>query len=347
MDENDTQTTQYRAALKALVFPTYFVVAFALCYISAFHHPQPHHVKVGVVGSAAQVGTLQQQVAAAADDAFDVRIVPTVAQATHLVRDRDLSGAFVPAATGGGGTILVAGADGASLTGAVEALFRGLTDAEQRALTVHDVRPLPPGDLTGTAVFYFLIICTLGGYLTVTILGQAAPALRPRRRYPLIAAAALATPIVVYLIGGVLLGAYHGSVGAILGLIGVGALYALVVGLIARLLQVAFGPWAIYAMMAVFVFLNFPSSGGAFPGPMLPGFWRFLHGFWIGAPAMDAMRSALYFGGAGVGTDLLKLLAWLVVVSAVLFLPISRKLEREREREDVGAAERAAAPIPG
>jgi hypothetical protein len=94
------------------------------------------------------------------------------------------------------------------------------------------------------------------------------------------------------------------------------------------------------------VFLNFPSSGGAIPAQLLPGFWRFLNHVWIGAPAVNAIRSILYLGGRGVGDDILKLLIWLVIVVALLILPISRKLEREREQRDVGPIERAAVPAP-
>ena len=54
---------------------------------------------------------------------------------------------------------------------------------------------------------------------------------------------------------------------------------------------------------------------------MLPVFWRFLNHFWIGAETINAERSLLYFGGLGVGTDLLRLLAWTAVIVALLLLP--------------------------
>src|SRR5439155_253383 len=150
--------------------------------------------------------------------------------------------------------------------------------------------------------------------------------LSAQRRYLMIAAAAIATPILLYLVGGLIFNAYTGSAGTILALIGVGALYAFIVGVIR--LQVLLGQAAIIAMMAVFVFLNFPSAGGAIPASMLPGFWRFIHSFWIGGAAVDAIRSILYFGGQGVATDIVKLLAWLIITFGLLALPISRKLER-------------------
>ena len=96
--------------------------------------------------------------------------------------------------------------------------------------------------------------------------------------------------------------------------------------------------------LAIFVFLNIPSLGATYTRPVLPGFWQFVNHFWIGAETVDAERGVLYLGGLGVGTGLLRLLAWTVVVAALLLLPASRKLERRRERADVAGAARAPAP---
>ena len=68
------------------------------------------------------------------------------------------------------------------------------------------------------------------------------------------------------------------------------------------------GPGVIASLL--FIFLNFPSAGGTVAPQLLPGFWRFLNHFWIGAAGLDANRNILYFEGAGVGTDVLKILAW-------------------------------------
>jgi hypothetical protein len=47
--------------------------------------------------------------------------------------------------------------------------------------------------------------------------------------------------------------------------------------------------------------------------------------------ALGAMLIPI-FGGLGVGTDMLRLLAWTGVIVALLLLPVSRKLARQRER---------------
>jgi hypothetical protein len=88
----------------------------------------------------------------------------------------------------------------------------------------------------------FMIVCTICGYLAVTLLFTVAPALDPVRRYSIIAGVAVLIPTLAYLIGGLGFGTYEGSFGTILAFIGVAALYVCVIGLITRLLQVLIGP---------------------------------------------------------------------------------------------------------
>ena len=333
----EEQREQTRLALGAMLIPIFFVTMFALCIIGTYHKPHPHDIKVGIVGPAAQTAQLRSGLSKAAGSAFAVSQVTTVAGATHDVRQRDLDAAFVPTPDPRqAATLIVAGAGGRIVATAVEKLARTVTTAQGTQLVVRDVRPLPPGDAIGVGIFMFMIVCTICGYLAVTLLFTVAPGMPPSRRYPIIAAMALVVPTIAYLIGGLGFGTYVGSFGTILAFIGVGALYSFVIGMITRLLQVLLGPPALFVSLAIFVFLNIPSLGATYTAPVLPAFWRFLNHFWIGAETTDAARSILYFGGLDVGPDLLKLLAWTAVIAALLVLPVSRKLARESERS-VGA----------
>ncbi len=313
---------QLRRAVVALALPALFVIGFALSYTSAWQAPAPHGVQVAVAGPAAQTAPLRDGLARAVGPAFEVQAVPTPAVAARDVRDQDLYGAYVPAARSGAtATLIVADASGTSVTSAVESLFRAVAAKQGAQLAVRDVRPLPAGDTSGLSLFFFLVACTLGGFLAVSATGIAAPALRPRYRWPLFLATVVAVPVLAYLLAGQGLGAVGGSAGAVFVLLGMGALYVLAVIVVARGLQLILGAiGTLFAGMAVFVLVNFPSSGASLQGPMLPTFWHVVNRFWIGASASDAFRNIVYFGGQAVGTDVLKLLGWLAVGVVLLAL---------------------------
>jgi hypothetical protein len=341
------QRAQTQLALGAILVPLFFVSLFAACIIGAYHKPHPNGIKVGVVGPPELTAPLRAGLAKDAGSAFDISQVTTVAEAAHAVRQRDLNAAFVPTPNPRRpATVIVASANGRIVATAAETLARAVTAAQGAQLVVREVRPLTSGDEIGLGVFMLLIVCTICGYIAPTILETATPALAPSRRYPILAATAVLIPTLAYLIGGLGFGTYSGSVGTILAFIGVAALYTFVVGLGTRLFQVLLGLPAIFASLAILVFLNIASLGATYTPPVMAGFWRFLNHFWIGAGTVDAERSILYFGGQGVGTDLLKVLAWTGLIVALLLLPVSRKLESRRERASAPGAVLPPTPRP-
>jgi hypothetical protein len=273
--------------------------------------------------------------------------VTTVPDAAHDVRQRSLNAAFVPTANRKRpATVIVASANGRLVATAAETLARAVTAAQGAQLVVREVRPLAAGDEIGLGIFMFMIVCTICGYIAPTILETLAPALVRSRRYSIMAGTAVLVPTVAYLIGGAGYGTYTGSFGTILAFIAVGALYTFAIGLGTRLFQVLLGPAGIFVSLAIFVFLNVASLGATYTSPVLAGFWRFLNHFWIGAAAVNAQRSILYFDGQGAGTDMLRLLTWTAVIVALLLLPASRKLERRREHAvDTVAAVPAGAAV--
>jgi hypothetical protein len=334
------QHAQTQLALAILLVPIFFVIGFSACIIGAYHKPHPNNIKMGIVGPAAVTAQLRTGLGKQAGPAgFTISSVPTVAQAVHDVRQRHLNAAFVPTADPKKpATVIVAGGGGRLVATAAETLARAIVAAQGAQLVVSDVRPLASGDEIGLGVFMFMIICTICGYLAASLLHTAAPDLVPSRRYPMMASVSILVPTIAYLIGGLGFGVYTGSVGAILGFIGVGTLYTFVICLVTRLFQVLLGPPALFVSLAIFVFLNIPSLGATYTSTMLPSFWRFVNHFWLGAETTNAERSILYFGGLGVGTDVLRLLAWTGVAVALLALPVSRKLARRREQPMVAGA---------
>jgi hypothetical protein len=332
----EAQQAQTRLAVAAMLVPLFFVVMFAACIIGTYHRPDPNGIKVGVVGPAALTAPLRAGLVKAVGGQFVISTVPTVAQATDAVQQRELDAAFVPTTDSKEpASIIVAGAGGRLVATAAETLARSVTALQGVQLVVNDVRPLAPGDEIGLGVFLFVIVCTIGGYLAVTVLAAAAPDLLARRRYLFIVAFAILVPTSVYLIAGLGFGTYAGRPGAILAFIAVGALYVFVIGLVTRLLQELIGPVAILGSLTIFVFLNIPSLGATYTANLLPSFWRFFNHYWIGGETVNAERSILYFGGAGVAPDLLRFLAWtgaIVALLLLLFLPRVLKARAASQR---------------
>jgi hypothetical protein len=325
-----------RLALLTLLLPLYLAVAFATNYIGALHAPKPHHVKVAIVGPSSATAPLAHELSVKAPNEYVPSQLASVTRARQLVSQRKLAGAYLPSSQRP--TLIVATAAWPSLANFLEATFRQVAAAQDRPLALDDVRPLPPNNLSGTPNFFFIIICTLGAYLTVVALGFAAPGIPEYQRLAVVAAAAALSPVIAYLIGGPGYGTFSGSFGTIIAMLAAGALYAFAVGAVSRLMQVGLGA-AVAGLLGslLLIFLNFPSSGGSVAPQLLPGFWRFLNHFWIGAAGLDANRNILYFSGAHVGTDVLKILAWIAAWAAVLAVPIY--MRNKRRRKDAAAAD--------
>jgi hypothetical protein len=341
----EEQRRQLAIALGAMLIPLFFVVMFAVCIIGTYHAPDPSGIEVGLVGPPPLTGPLQAGLEKEAGSTFDFKQTPTLAAASHDVAQRDLNAAFVPSPNPKRpGVVIIASANGRIVATAAEQLARKVTAVQGAQLVVREVRPLPSGDEIGLGIFMFMVVCTICGYITPTVLETLTPGLQPSRRYPIIGLTALLIATLATAIGGGFYGTYDGSFGTILAFIGVGALYTFTIGLGTRLFQVLLGPIGIFASLAIFVFLNIPSLGATYTAPVLSPFWHFLNHFWVGAATVDVQRSILYFDGQGVGGDLLKVLAWTAAIAALLLLPTSRKLERKRERA-VGPAP-LAPPAP-
>jgi hypothetical protein len=322
-----SRTSELRLAVWALLAPLYIGFVMTVNYVGAFHAPEPHGVKVAVVGSPSITAPVASELALRPPGGFTVTQLTSMSRAHELVRERKLAGAYAP---GRAPTLVVATAASTSMASFVEAAFGRAAMRVGRPLLVDDVRPLPAGNVTGAANSFFIIACTVAGFITAIALAFIAPSLPERHHFGLAAAGALLPSLVAYLIAGPGFGALGGTFGTIAAMIGVGALYTFTITWTARLMLRGLGrPGALVASLTL-IFLNIPSSGSSVAGPLLPGFWRTLNHLWPGAPALDANRSILYFGGAGVGDDVLRMLGWLAFWGCLLAVPIYLRVKRQR-----------------
>ncbi|MFJ5230387.1 hypothetical protein ACIQBJ_10875 [Kitasatospora sp. NPDC088391] len=321
-----------RHVLTHLVTPLLMCLGMGIAYLAAFHAPAPHHLKVAVVGAAPQGQVLAQTLKDRAGDGLDVTTLPDADTARQRLLDRDLVAAYLPDA--GTPTLLVATAGSETSATAAEKVFTQVAAHQGRPLAVRELTPLPAGDPTGQGLFFLLVALSIGSYGSVAVLGAAGAALPMRVR----ALLGLGVALLVGLIGTALAGpVFHLVEHGLPAVWAMSCLYAAGIVAIGTALHAFLGRWTTLTMMALFVMLNFTSSGGVFEPALQNGFFGSLHAFWNGAGFLEGVRDHVYFGGrAGFGGHLATLFAWLA--AGVVLLLLAARHERRRTA--------AAAPVP-
>ncbi|MER7516809.1 hypothetical protein [Streptomyces sp. NPDC126499] len=329
-----------RHVLGHLLTPLLMCIGMGLAYLGAFHAPQPHDLRVDIVGSGPQTQVLAQTLQDKGAGALDVRTVPDRATATAALRDRSSFGAYIPGADTDTPELLVASASSDTSAMAVEKVFTKVAATHGDPLKVTDVAPVASGDPTGQGIFFLLVALSIGSYASVAVIGGAGAVLPMRVRALLAAGMSL----VVSLIGTVFAGPLFHLVDHGLG--GVWALswlYCAGVLLIGVGLHTFLKRWTTLGVMVLFVMLNFTSSGGIYRPELQPGFFGSLHAFWNGAGFVEGLRGHVYLDGHALGGNVLVLALWLLAGIALTVTagltearrhPATRTDERTTPRTD-------------
>jgi hypothetical protein len=313
-----------KPAVSHLLVPLLLVTGMALAYLGAFHKPQPHALKLDLVGTSAQVQVGAQRLADQLGDQAAVRTVPDEARARELLARQEIAGAYVPDAHTP--KLLIASAASDTTATVVQRVFGPVALAQGLPLQVEDVAPLHDDDPTGQGLFFLLVALTVGSYSAAIAIGAAGGALAVGHRALLGVAASLAVTVLGVGVAGPVLGAVDGHLAAIGGL---AWLYTTGVILIGVGLHAFLGRWTTGTLVALFVMLNFTSAGGVFAPELQPGLFATLHDFWNGAGFVEGGRTLLYFPQLSVSPYVVRLLAW-VAVGLVLILAAARVEHRRR-----------------
>ncbi|MFD7729527.1 hypothetical protein ACFV6F_03945 [Kitasatospora phosalacinea] len=313
-----------RHVLTHLVTPLLMCLGMGVAYLSAFHAPAPHQLPVAVVGQGPQTQVLAQTLKDGAGDGLDVTTAADTDAARTRLLDRELVAAYVPDADAP--TLLVASANSDTSATVAEKVFTEVAAREGKPLAVRELTPLPAGDPTGQGLFFLLVALSIGSYGSVAVLGAAGAVLSVRAR----ALLGLGVALVVSLLGAALAGpVFHLVDHGLFGVWAMGWLYSAGIVAIGTALHTFLGRWNTLTMMALFVMLNFTSSGGIFRPELQNGFYGALHSFWNGAGFLEGVRDHVYFGGrAGLGGHVVTLFGWLAA-GALLLLQAART-ERRR-----------------
>jgi hypothetical protein len=293
--------------VRTLWFPAFMFAGFLVCYLLPFHNPVPHHVEVAV--PAASAGALQDALDHAVPGGFDIVPVPDADAARSAVTDRDTVAGYVPGP--GDPELFTAKADGYSLESVLQKTFTAVArngsrqSAEQPPLKLTEVAPTAAGDGMGTGLFYVVLACTIPAYVMVMMLLRATNFGR-RDKIAVLAAAGAVLALVAY------------GVARWMNVVPADPLAILFLFLMSQAVSqtaLALVPFVKQYLpgvaMGLFVLLSMPSSGGAIPVQMVPGFFRALHPVMPMGNLIEALRGTFYFGGKDVAPHVLVLLAWI------------------------------------
>jgi hypothetical protein len=316
-----------------LWLPSLFVIAFSLCYIGSFHHPQPKQVPVAMVGPHAVLAHAAHQLEANSDGALSVSVYPSAAQARSAVRDGDLAAAFTPGRAGTPAVLAVASGAQFQLATMAKTTFAALSTAEKTTLRIDDLAPLPASDSSGTASFYVALVWTIAGYMVAMFVGMMGAPLKHRVRLGIIAGGGLVLSFVATTLAGPVLGAFHGHFTSMWL---TGWCTTMAIGLMVNGLAYFLGRFVAGAAMLMFVFLNVPASGGAFPRQFVPPMFDAIHPYVISAGILDVIRSLLYDAGPGIGAGALVIGAYAAAGALVTLVGKPYAARRARRRAELG-----------
>ncbi|MBB4982348.1 hypothetical protein [Streptomyces nymphaeiformis] len=317
-----------RHVLGHLLTPLLMCVGMGLAYLGAFHAPEPHDLRVDIVGSGPTTQVLAQTLHDKGAGALDVRTVPDRDTAVSALREQRSFGAYIP---GEKPELLVASASSDTSAMAAEKVFTKVAAGQDAPLEVTDIAPTASGDPTGQGVFFLLVALSIGAYASVAVIGGAGAVLPMRIRALLAAGMSLVVSLVGTLFAGPVFHLVDQGLG---GVWAMSWLYAAGILAVGVGLHTFLRRWTTLGVMVLFVMLNFTSSGGIYRPELQPGFFGALHAFWNGAGFVEGVRGHVYFDGHGLGGNVLVLALWLLTGVALLVLAGLTETRRRKASTD-------------
>jgi hypothetical protein len=309
---------QYRALAGFLVASTVFVAVFVALVLSAFHAPRPHDLPVGIVGSAAVTGPVEQALDRAAPGDFRFSGYASAASATAGIERRAVDGALV--ASGTSLRLLVTQAGGSAPEQALTGAFTALAARSGRPLSVSDVVPARASDSQALSSWFVIL-----SVLIPSLAGGSASALAFRRAPR---AWSVAVPVTAAVVTGLVAAAIAdglAGLGNYAAIAGITALFSLAVAAPTAALARIRPPLVALAVL-VFIVAGIPVSGGpAYLAGFTPGFLRVFFPVLPLGIAAGAVRNVVYFGGHATSPYLWTLAAWALAGVAGLILVTARR----------------------
>jgi hypothetical protein len=296
---------------------------FVFSYIGALHHPKPHRVAFGVVG------TSPLPIAVGKQFSLKTTQYASEADALNAIDRRRIDGAFIagPAAA----KLIVVPAAGNAGASALGAAFTAAAAALDQKIAIVQTHPLPSGDASGAVSFFVVMALIIGGYLSSTIAMAFGGRATRRRRLASLAIAAVIGALLTDTLAGPVLGAIPTSKFLVLW-----ALFTLVMMAVAfatAALQTVLGAGGTLVVVIVFVIFGAPASGGTVPAAYLPTLWRTIGPYLPAGAGTTVVRNTIYFDGNRTAPSLVILAAYLLLGALAVLLFHQRRAPTSTEAE--------------
>lgn len=294
-------------ALGAIAGVSFLALLFIASYSGALHEPKPHGVQIAA--TEAVPSTLVKGLESGGS--YDVSTVSDRDAALTDLDERNVYAALVPAAKGV--ELIVAPAASSSIVDVITGSIPKELKSQGTPVKVTTVHPLPKSDARGLVGFYTVVGWAIAGYLGATLFGLVFGTHPGLGRVAWRMGALSLLSLIVGFGGAAVSTAFAGYDDGFLKMVLVGFLTVMATGTITVALQQFLGIIGTGVAILLFVVFANPAAGGAFGTELLPGIWRELGPFTPAGAATDALRSAAFFPKASIGSELLVLIAWIVV----------------------------------
>lgn len=282
----------------------------------AIRDPKPHDIPVGVVGPPPAVQQLTDGLNSKAPGAFQFTSYLSEDDARAGLDSNAVDAVLVIG--GGPPRLIVAAANGDTVSGVITGVFTAAFAAQGAQLLVETVHPFPSGDSHGVILFFVVLATIISTFVAQVVLFVRGRSARLATWIGVTAAWAVIGAVAAVGMNYWLVGGYDRySASAMAGLL---ALTSFAVGSATAGLTRLLGAPGIGLAGLVVVLLDLVSSGGPVGSNVLPDAYRALAPWMPVAQAGIALRSALYFDGSAATRPVLVLTGWLIGGLVVLLI---------------------------
>ncbi|MBY8863565.1 ABC transporter permease [Nocardia sp. CA2R105] len=309
-----------------LWLPVFFITAFCLCYILAFHSPKIQDVPVAVVNSPA-TSAVTQKIETNAPNMFSFRYFGDENSAVDSVRKGDTAGALiVPASGQGQPEVVIATAHQFQAANVVESSFQQIF-ATAQGVRINNIVQLPSSDSFGQGAMYMMLSWCIGGYMVAMFIGMMGVPLSHSTRIGVLTGGAIMLALLANVITGLILGVYKTQY--FTQMTGLAILWIFTIGLFVNGISYFFGRFIAGPALLLFVFLSMPASGAAFPAWMVPSFFSHLQPYVVGHGITEMIKRLLYGVGEPYWQGFVLMAAYAIV--GVLTMIVGKRWRESKE----------------